>query len=69
MAPAGTPRTIVDRVRNALLTALDDPVVGKRLAELGAERVGSTPEAHEAISRAEIAKWVKVTRAAGIMAQ
>lgn len=69
MAPAGTSRAIVDRVRNALVAALDDPTVAKRLAELGAERVGSTPEEHEAITKAEIAKWIKVTRDAGIQPQ
>jgi len=69
MAPAGTPRGIVDRVRHASLAALDDATVGKRLTELGAERVGSTPEEHEAISKAEIAKWIKVTRQAGIQPQ
>lgn len=69
MAPAGTPRPIVDRVRNALLAAIDDPAVGKRFAELGADRVGSTPEEHEAITRTEIAKWIKVTRDAGIQPQ
>jgi len=69
MAPAGTPRGIVDRVRQASLAALDDPVVGRRLAELGAERLGSTPEEHEAISKAEIAKWLRVTREAGIQPQ
>ncbi|MCC6533491.1 MAG: tripartite tricarboxylate transporter substrate binding protein [Burkholderiales bacterium] len=69
LAPAGTPRPIVDRVRNALLAALDDPAVGKRLLGLGAERVGSTPEEQEAQTRAEIAKWIKVTREAGIEPQ
>ena len=69
LAPAGTPRPVVDRVRRGLLDALHDPAVASRLASLGAERVGSTPEEHEAVTRAEIAKWVKVTREAGIEPQ
>lgn len=69
LAPAGTPRPIVDRVRKALLAAIDDPGVGKRFADLGAERVGNTPEEHEAVSRSEIARWTKVTREAGIQPQ
>ena len=69
LAPAGTPRPIIERVRSALLDALADPAVNNRLASLGAERVGSTPEEHEAITRSEIAKWIKVTRQAGIEPQ
>lgn len=66
LAPAGTPRPIIERVRSALLEALADPAVNNRLAGLGAERVGSTPEEHAALTKSEIAKWMKVTRAAGI---
>ena len=66
LAPAGTPRPVIERVRSALLEALADPVVNNRLAGLGAERVGSTPEEHAAFTKSEIAKWMKVTREAGI---
>lgn len=66
LAPAGTPRPIIERVRSALLETLADPAVNNRLAGLGAERVGSTPEEHAAFTKSEIAKWIKVTRAAGI---
>ena len=66
LAPAGTPRSIIERVRSALLEALADPAVNNRLAGLGAERVGSTPEEHAAFTKSEIAKWMKVTRQAGI---
>ena len=65
-APAGTPRPIIDRVHAALVKALNDPGVRKTLAEQGAEIVASTPEQHDAFNRAEIAKWIKVARAAGI---
>jgi len=66
LAPAGTPRPIIDRVHGALVQTLADPAVNNRLATLGAERVGSTPEEHDAITKSEIAKWMKVTRQAGI---
>ena len=69
LAPAGTPRPVTDRLRGALVEALRDPAVGERLAALGAERVGSTAEEQEAVTRSEIAKWIKVTRAAGIQPQ
>ena len=69
LAPAGTPRAIVNRVRSAALAAMDDPVVARRLADLGADRVGSTPEEHEAFTRAEIARWIRVAREAKVEGQ
>jgi tripartite-type tricarboxylate transporter receptor subunit TctC len=69
LAPAGTPRAIVTRVRGAALAAMDDPTVARRLADLGADRVGSTPEEHEALTRAEIARWIRVAREAKVEGQ
>jgi len=69
LAPAGTPRPIIERVRSALVEALADPAVNNRLASLGAVRVGSTPEEHDAFTKSEIARWMKVTREAGIQPQ
>lgn len=66
LAPAGTSRPIIDRVHGAVVEALADPAVNNRLASLGADRVGSTPEEQDAFTKSEIAKWVKVTREAGI---
>lgn len=68
-APAGTPRPIIDKVNAALIKALRDPVVSKTLIDRGAEPVASTPEQHDAFNRAEIAKWIKVAREAGIQPQ
>jgi len=65
-APAGTQRTVVDRVHAALVKALNDAGVKKSLADQGAEVVANTPEQHDAFNRAEIAKWIKVVREAGI---
>ena len=65
-APAGTQRAIVDRVHGALVKALNDPGVKKSLADQGAEVVANTPEQHDAFNKAEIAKWIKVVREAGI---
>ena len=66
LAPAGTPRPIIQRVSSAVAGAVTDPTVNNRLASLGAERVGSTPEEHTAFTKSEIAKWMKVTRDAHI---
>jgi len=65
-APAGTPRTIIDRVHNTLVTALGNPDVRNALAGQGAEPVGSTPEEFAAFTRSEIDKWIRVVREAGI---
>jgi tripartite-type tricarboxylate transporter receptor subunit TctC len=65
-APAGTPRPVIDRVHAALVKALSDPAIRNNLSGQGAEPVGNTPEAYDAFNRAEIAKWIKVVREAGI---
>lgn len=65
-APAGTPKPIIDRVNAAMVKALNDPGVKNTLAQQGAEVVASTPDAHDKFNRAEIAKWIKVAREAGI---
>jgi tripartite-type tricarboxylate transporter receptor subunit TctC len=64
--PAGTPRPIVEKVNAALVKALRDPVVSKTLIDRGAEPVASPPGEHDAFNKAEIAKWLKVAREAGI---
>ena len=64
--PTGLPRPIVERVNGALVKTLNDPAVKKNLAEQGADVVASTPEQHDKFNRAEIAKWIKVVKDAGI---
>jgi tripartite-type tricarboxylate transporter receptor subunit TctC len=65
-APAGTPRPIIERVNAAMVKALNDPAVKANLSKQGADIVASTPEEHDRFNRAEIAKWIKVAREAGI---
>ncbi len=68
-APAGTQKAVIDKVNTALVRALKDPKVSKTLLDQGAEPVGSTPDEHDKFNRAEIQKWIKVVRAAGIAPQ
>jgi tripartite-type tricarboxylate transporter receptor subunit TctC len=68
-APAKTPPAILQRLHKETIRALNDPDVRKRLEGLGAEIDGSTPEQYAAFIRAELAKWGKVIKAAGIKAQ
>jgi tripartite-type tricarboxylate transporter receptor subunit TctC len=67
-APAGTPRPIVDRLNAAMRQALLAPEVVARFKELGAERVGSTPAAFDALIRSELGVWADVVRRSGIKA-
>jgi tripartite-type tricarboxylate transporter receptor subunit TctC len=69
LAPSGTPREIVARLHDAIVRALRDPEVGKRLAADGAEAVGSSPEEFAAFIKSESEKWAKVAAAAGIKAE
>jgi tripartite-type tricarboxylate transporter receptor subunit TctC len=64
--PAGTPRDIVDRLHHEIVRIIALPDVKDRLAALGFEPVANTPEEFAAYIRAEIAKWNRVIRDAGI---
>ena len=66
MAPAGTPRPIIDVVRVALIKALDTPQVKHRLFDEGAAAESSTPEELGAFIKAEIDKWEKAVKLAGV---
>jgi tripartite-type tricarboxylate transporter receptor subunit TctC len=65
-APTGTPKPVIERLNAAMVKALNDPAVKNNLAKQGAEVVASTPGQHDKFNRAEIAKWIKVAREAGI---
>jgi tripartite-type tricarboxylate transporter receptor subunit TctC len=66
LAPAGTPREIVQRLHTEIVRILTAQDVKGRLAGDGAEVVANTPEQFAAYIRAEIAKWGKVIRDARI---
>jgi tripartite-type tricarboxylate transporter receptor subunit TctC len=59
-APAGTPKPIIDRLSKEIAIVLKDPDVKGRLAGIGAEVVGSTPEALDRFRRAELEKWINL---------
>jgi tripartite-type tricarboxylate transporter receptor subunit TctC len=64
-APAGTPRPVVDRLQGEVKKILAAPEIAKKLAEIGLETVGSTPDELAAYQRAEIAKWARVVKESG----
>jgi tripartite-type tricarboxylate transporter receptor subunit TctC len=66
MAPAGTPKAIVDLLNGQIAKILKLPDVKERLATLGFEPVGSSPEELAAKIKSEGEKWSKVVREANI---
>lgn len=68
LAPKGTPKPIVDKVRAEALKVLADPEMVKKFAVIGLEPVGSTGEETKATIAGDIPKWGKVIQEAGIKA-
>ncbi|MDF2997386.1 MAG: hypothetical protein K0R27_3023 [Xanthobacteraceae bacterium] len=70
-APKGTPADVIAKLNGAVKTALLDPKVIARFADLGTEPVAqdrATPEAHKAFLAAEVAKWKPIIESAGVYA-
>jgi tripartite-type tricarboxylate transporter receptor subunit TctC len=68
LAPAGTPRAIVDRLNTELIRVMHAPDLKERFAATGTEPRTSTPEEFADYIRQEVAKWGKVVREAGLKA-
>jgi tripartite-type tricarboxylate transporter receptor subunit TctC len=66
VAPAGTPPAIVATLNRIATEAMRDPAVKEKLASQGAELVGDTPEQFRDFIDAEIKKWAKVIKDAGV---
>jgi len=66
VAPAKTPKEIIDRVNDAAQKALKNEAVLARLAASGTQPIGAGPEQAAAHIRAEIVRWERVLKAAGV---
>jgi len=66
LAPAGTPKDVVTKVHSDVVKVLSDPELRKKIAEMGADVVGNSPEEFGAWMRAESAQWAEIIKAAGI---
>jgi tripartite-type tricarboxylate transporter receptor subunit TctC len=66
LAPAATPKPIVERLNQVLVKALQAPDVRERLASQGAEPIGNTPEQFTQQMKRDLAKWAKVVKDADI---
>jgi hypothetical protein len=69
LAPAGTPKAIVAQLSAESARILKLPDMSKRISELGAEPVGSSPEQFAELIKTEIAKWAKVIKDANVELQ
>lgn len=69
LAPARTPKPIIDRLHAEIVKALNTPDLHGRLVAEGSEIGGITPEEFRRHIRAEIAKWTKVVKDANIQAE
>jgi tripartite-type tricarboxylate transporter receptor subunit TctC len=66
MVPARTPRAVIDRLAVEINKALQSPEVKGKLAQQGAEPLGSTPDDYAAYLRSELARWARVVKQTGI---
>ncbi|HWI36071.1 MAG TPA: tripartite tricarboxylate transporter substrate binding protein [Burkholderiales bacterium] len=67
--PAATPKAVVERLSSETRAALSSPEVAKRLIDLGAEPLGSTPQEFAAYVQSEYQRWGKLAREAGMKIQ
>ncbi|MGZ5163841.1 MAG: Bug family tripartite tricarboxylate transporter substrate binding protein, partial [Burkholderiales bacterium] len=68
LAPAGTPRPIVNKLHDELVKIIKSSESIARLAGVGAIAVANTPEEFAEANRKEVAKWGKIIRENGIKA-
>jgi tripartite-type tricarboxylate transporter receptor subunit TctC len=68
VAPARTPREVVNAIRNAAVTAMQSPAVSKRMSDLAYVAVASQPEEFAAHIKSEVETLAKIIKQAGITA-
>ncbi|QNP50559.1 tripartite tricarboxylate transporter substrate binding protein [Diaphorobacter aerolatus] len=66
LAPAGTPKDVVDKIQTTIAEAVKSPAVAKQLNDLGAEPVANKPEAFAQEIRDDVEKWRKVVKTTGV---
>ena len=69
VAPANTPRSVVERLAGETAKAVQDPEMQARFEKLGARLVGNSPAEFGAMVEAERKRWGDVIRSAGIKLQ
>lgn len=69
MAPAGTPRDVLERLHKEVVKAVANPKVVQQLENLDTDPATNTPEAFLALIKSEMEKWARVTKVAKITAE
>lgn len=69
LAPAGTPRAIIDSLHQTITRATNSPDMKERMAGMGMTPINSTPEQFTALIKTELGTWAKVIKTAGIKPQ
>jgi tripartite-type tricarboxylate transporter receptor subunit TctC len=66
VAPAGTPKPVIDKIHQEVVAIYADPTIVERLDQVGINPVTSTPAEFDAFFRAEAQRWAKAFRDSGI---
>jgi len=69
LAPAGTPPELVAKIQRDSARVLSDPETRERLTKMGVDLILNTPEEFKAYLNAEIARYTKIIKAAGLKAE
>jgi len=69
LAPAGTPRDVLDRLHQEIVRAIGNPRIAQLFTNLDTDAVTNTPQEFSALIKSEIGKWAKVTKTANITAE
>ena len=69
MAPAKTPKSIIDKLSRSVNKIIDSPEVKQNWAKQGAVPMGMTPSEFEKFMRADIRKWAKLVKETGMKVQ
>ncbi len=69
LAPAGTPKDVVDKINQALKVSLADPEVEKRMAIIDGDVRVSTPQEFEKLIRDEVVRWKRLIKPSGVAAR
>jgi len=69
MAPAGTPREIVDKLSSEIAKAVKEPKFREQLVNYGADPLGDTPAEYRAMLERDISVWAEAVAAAGVKQQ
>ena len=69
MAPAGTPRPVIQRLHQAVMKSMDTPQLKTQLDAQGLEAVGMEPDRFAAFMKSDLERWREVIKASGVKAQ